>query len=174
MDKSKRNLAKILGATGISAVVWKKPVVNSVSLPSHAAATCSSTAVIPGKTSTCSDPFNSTLYEYTLSLDSNNCLTISENIRIDPDLPLSGGEVGELWILVRRLDDDLGRIDVNVITESRAYAIHQNCNELRSNETSDVQVHPMTINGSAYTATFQVAIDETSARTTDITIAPAV
>lgn len=41
MNKSKRNLAKIFGIVGASAAVWKKPVVDAVSLPAHAATSCS-------------------------------------------------------------------------------------------------------------------------------------
>ena len=39
MDKSKRNLAKLLGVTGVGASAWGKPVVESVTLPAHAQAT---------------------------------------------------------------------------------------------------------------------------------------
>ena len=39
MDNSKRNLTKALGIAGVGAAVWKKPVVDSVSLPAHAAMT---------------------------------------------------------------------------------------------------------------------------------------
>ena len=39
MDKSKRNLAKVLGAAGGAAVAWKKPVVDAISLPAHAKST---------------------------------------------------------------------------------------------------------------------------------------
>ena len=36
MDQSKRNLAKTLGVAGVGAALWKKPVVDSISLPAHA------------------------------------------------------------------------------------------------------------------------------------------
>lgn len=36
MQKSKRNLAKLLGVAGTAAVVWKKPVVDGIVLPAHA------------------------------------------------------------------------------------------------------------------------------------------
>lgn len=41
MNKTKRNLAKALGVVGASATVWKKPVVDAVYLPAHAATSCS-------------------------------------------------------------------------------------------------------------------------------------
>ena len=37
MDKTKRNLTKALGVAGASSVVWKKPVIDTVTLPAHAA-----------------------------------------------------------------------------------------------------------------------------------------
>ena len=40
MDKSKRNLAKALGVAGAGVVAWKKPVVDTVSIPAHAQTTC--------------------------------------------------------------------------------------------------------------------------------------
>ena len=39
MDKSKRNLAKVLGVVGAGSTVWKQPVVDSVVLPLHASTT---------------------------------------------------------------------------------------------------------------------------------------
>lgn len=39
VEKSKRNLAKAAGIIGAGALVWKKPVVNAVTLPAHAEAT---------------------------------------------------------------------------------------------------------------------------------------
>ena len=39
MDNSKRNLTKILGASGIAASIWTKPMVDAVNLPAHAATT---------------------------------------------------------------------------------------------------------------------------------------
>ena len=39
MDKSRRNLAKVLGVAGAGAAAWHKPVVDSVSLPAHATTT---------------------------------------------------------------------------------------------------------------------------------------
>lgn len=37
VDKTKRNLTKALGVAGASSVVWKKPVIDTVTLPAHAA-----------------------------------------------------------------------------------------------------------------------------------------
>ena len=46
MDKSKRNLAKVLGVAGASAAVWKKPAVDTVILPTHATTSCET--CVPG------------------------------------------------------------------------------------------------------------------------------
>ena len=40
MDNSKRKLAKLLGVSATGVLAWKQPVVDSVSLPAHAATTC--------------------------------------------------------------------------------------------------------------------------------------
>ena len=44
MNTSKRNLAKVLGVSGVGALVWKKPIVESVVLPSHAQISCNAPA----------------------------------------------------------------------------------------------------------------------------------
>ena len=40
MDSTKRKLTKALGVSGVTALAWQKPVVDSVSLPVHAATSC--------------------------------------------------------------------------------------------------------------------------------------
>lgn len=57
MDKTKRKLSKLLGVAASGAVVWQKPIVNSVNLPAHAATSCSVNADCLGPTNIQPGPF---------------------------------------------------------------------------------------------------------------------
>ena len=45
MDKSKRNLAKVLGIAGTTSAIWTKPAVDAVVLPTHAETSCEQNCV---------------------------------------------------------------------------------------------------------------------------------
>ncbi len=90
MNKAKRNLAKVLGAAGVGAVVWKKPMVDAVSLPAHAETSCTQIMqTIPDVTLSCSDePSQFVVVPYLVQAD-GDCFTLVQGEEFmtttDPD-----------------------------------------------------------------------------------------
>jgi hypothetical protein len=82
MDKSKRRIAKALGVTGAGAAVWKKPVVESVSLPAHASVSCACAPCVSfgADESIAASVFNA--WHVPVAYQSMSCTGVGETIQV--------------------------------------------------------------------------------------------
>ena len=82
MDKSKRDLTKVLGVASASVAIWEKPIVDAVSLPAHAQTSCGGgcypvlSGFIGGTASVDWDPAASTI---TFWFESTSCASGANN-----------------------------------------------------------------------------------------------
>ena len=72
--QGRRKLLKILGVSGATGAVWKKPVVDAISLPAHAQTSCSDCVLVNDANSARFELFDgSSEVGFILVFDNQNC-----------------------------------------------------------------------------------------------------
>ena len=123
-DSSKRNLLRVTGGVGVSALVtqWQKPVIQSVVLPAHGATTICTIPPVPGRSVVCEDTEFFINIDYVFALDENGCPVWSETQFNDTPPERAENVYRIVW---RRHATD--QLTIVAVSELGARAIDQFC-----------------------------------------------